>query len=519
MKNVFTKLKGIAASVLFLALSLAPLGSAKAESPRFNYLDGDHPLIYGLNLTKNETERKTAVTGTAGDVFEIALYYHNGVVNTTAHNTKLKVALPTETINKGALLRSTLWADNADTVTADMTATLDSDASLEFVPGTLKWFPSYKTGDAPSALPVGQVESNLFQDSGINIGDVNGCWDYKGYILFQVKTAKILPGVIVQNKIAKNITTGETGTDIKANAGDVIEYTLTTTNTGAQDISAVISDDISDILEYADVTNLPANAEVKNGVISFNTNGPMYSKTFAPGAVENDVFKVKVKSPLPMTPESGTHFDFVMYNLFGNVVNVRLQKPAPGVASVKMQKDVRNFTAGEINFADEISAKPGDTLEYKISFRNDGQGVADSVRITDILPLYTQFMSGTTVMSINDGQEHTVGDLLTGDGILIGTLNPNDFGYIKFKVLTKATLADGEKLLNTANLKFGTVSLSDTALTKIAVTQTVTPVAETSLPKTGAESWILALLLVPAAYAVRKYLEKRKTLSYKIANY
>ncbi len=518
MRDILKKLKGIVAGALFLAISLAPLNSAKAESPRFNYLDGDNPLIYGLNLTKGETARKTAVTGTAGDVFEIALYYHNGVVNTTAHNTKLKVNMPAETSNKSALLRSTLWADNADTVTADMSATLDSDSTLEFVPGTLRWFPSFKDGDLPTALPTGQTEANLFKDSGLNVGDVNGCWQYKGYILFQVKTTKILPGAIAQSKTAKNLTTGETGTDIKATPGDLIEYTLITKNTGAQSINAIISDDISDILEYSDVANLPANSEVKNGVISFNTN--LATKTFAPGAIETDIFKVKVKNPLPTTPQSGTHFDYVMYNLFGNVVNVRLQKPAPGVANVKMQKDVRNFTAGEINYADENTAKPGDTLEYKISFRNDGQGVAEAVKITDVLPLYTQFMSGTTVISINDGQERTVGDMLTGDGILIGTLNPNDFGYIKFKVLTKATLANGEKLLNTANLKFGTVSLSDTALTKITVA-VVVPATTTQpiLPKTGAESWLLLVLLVPAVYLVRKFIARRKLLTTKIANY
>jgi len=520
VKKIFKKLKGIIAGILLLGLSLAPLGGAKAEGPRFNYLDGDHPLIYGLNLTKNETERKTAITGAAGDVFEVALYYHNGVVNTTAHNTRLKVSMPDQTTNKTGLFRTTLTADNADSISADMSISLGDEANFQFVPGTLKWFPNYKTGNLPSPFPSGENENNLFKDGGFNVGDVNGCWDFKGYLIFQVKTAKIVPGVIVRSKIAKNITTGESGVNIKANPGDIIEYRLSTKNVGKQLVNIQPYDDISDILEYSDIANVPQNAEVRNGVITFDTN--LSTQSIAPGVSKVHTFKVKVKNPLPATPQSGFHFDYIMYNLYGNSVTVNLQKPVPGKPSVNLQKDVRNFTASETGFADENSAKPGDTLEYKISFKNSGSGSANSVKITDSLPLHTKFMSGTTILSMNDGQEKTVGDLLTGEGIVIGTLNPKDFGYIKFKVLTSASLANGEKLVNTANLKFDSVNLSDLATTKIvaqaATANPVTPI-QPNLPKTGAESWIIALLLAPASYIVYTFLKRKKALKMKVANY
>lgn len=521
--------KTIIGLATIFAMLLPSLSGAADLTPRFNFLQGDHPVISGTNLTKNGATRESTVNADLGDIIEVQVYYHNGYESTTARNTRVAVSVPSITVNKQAVLTASISADNASSITQTIVdghpvglnglyINSNTEANVEFVPGTLRWYPNYTNGSSAQPLPNGQTEAKLFQSGGVNIGDVNGCWQYKGYILFQIKLTATPVSNIVLSKVAKNLTTGISGVNISADPGDLIEYSLITKNAGNVPVNIAVSDDLSDILEYADIAGVGDSGVVSNGTLSY----PVVS--IAPGASLVDVFKVKVKNPLPTNPETGFHFDYVMYNFYGNQVVVNLPRPVITAPKMTIQKDVRDFTTNETNFVDENSAKPGDTLEYKISFKNIGGSSADNVVVFDALPANTRYLAGTTILSMNDGQERTAGDgIVTAAGINIGSIQAGAYGYIKFKVLIGTDTIDKQVLLNTGNLKYIGGTLTDTAKTNIAITIIPkepikpTPVVP-GLPKTGAESWIIPILVVFAAGVYGMYQRRKKLLEKKLAS-
>ena len=367
-----------------LAGVLAPLASVKAADtvgPRFNVLPDDYKTLRGGNKTNNELSRNAVVTGVAGDTVSGLVYYHNGVLNTTANNTKVKVTFPAQTTNKKATVSVNLSADNAENVINDtMEIQLDQDAKLTFVSGSVQWMPNFTDTTKPAvALPNGQTGNEIITPAGVNLGGINGCWNYIGYVYFLVKTDKI-------------------------------------------------------------EAKLPA---------------------------------------------------------------------------LKIEKTVRDFTVNEATFVKENEAKPGDVLEYKISYSNTGEGPAANVTVSDVLPANVTYLANTTVL--NDGTgEKMVADGIAQSGISLGAIANGTTGYVKFKATISSSVAANQTLTNTGYLLFNKQNLSDTAKTKIVVNVIVTPGqpgAGNPLPQTGAETYIITALIVAAGYVTAKYLKKRKELA------
>ncbi len=134
--------------------------------------------------------------------------------------------------------------------------------------------------------------------------------------------------IIAYQKKAKNITKNVADANgTTASAGDVIEYSLTTTNFGKGDAKDFVlaSEQIADILEYA---NLDFNS--LNGA-SFDQEGKVLSwdkkLTIKPSESVTKTFRVTIKDPLPQTPTpSGNRgsFDLTMTNVYGNTVEIKL---------------------------------------------------------------------------------------------------------------------------------------------------------------------------------------------------
>jgi fimbrial isopeptide formation D2 family protein len=142
--------------------------------------------------------------------------------------------------------------------------------------------------------------------------------------------APVAPGQpnIVESKAAAILnpdgtTKGDAATTA-ANAGDVIEYTLTTTNNGkgaAKDY--IVTDDMSDVLEYADVLD-SHGATVSNGIMTWPKT------TLAINQSNIITLQMKVKSPIPTRPTSisdPNSFDLKLDNVYGNAIRVSLITP------------------------------------------------------------------------------------------------------------------------------------------------------------------------------------------------
>lgn len=514
MRKFWEKIKrGLSAFVVtaFLAQAILP-ATAQASGPVFNSMNGDKELLRGANVTNAEQTWNDPITGNAGDTFAGLVYYHNGTDNTVAQNTRVKVTIPAQTSGKTADLQAVIRADNASPVSDSLTVNLNSDAKIEFIPGSVVWYPDQNQQPGVSApLPLGQSGDEIVSANGLNLGSINGCWEYAGFVVFKFKTIKSNPALIVTSKIAKNLTTGTEGTDIKASAGDQIRYTLTTSNTGGSATSVTVSDNVSDILDYADLVSSSENGVFNGSTITWP------AVNIDAGATLTKTFTVKVKNPLPTTAQSGYRFDWIMYNVYGNAVYVRLTPPVTEDANLIVDKTVRNFTAGETIFVESNEAYAGDTLEYKIVFRNTGLGNADSVTISDVLPANVSYIVGTTVISQVDSAERSLADGITGNGVTVN-VPAGSYGYIKFKVITSAGIAGGEILINTAHLKYASKDASDTASTKIKVKSATPIVKGTELPKTGAETLVIGAMLALAAGIYFIYRERKKRLAQLLAS-
>jgi len=492
------KVLGVALVSVLLSQSIAPALSANATSePRFNFLEDDLPLIRGANKSAGETDWHNPVDGRVGDTFAGIVYYHNGVPETVAENTHVRVNLPAQTTNGKLVVGATVSASNASPVSGSMTVNLDGDATVSLIPGTVQWFPNYRATGTPAQPLLGGQSGNELVGSGLNIGPINGCWDYVGYVVFQFKTNELPQSKIIQSKIAKNLVTGEEGTDIFANPGDEVLYTLTTKNTGNIAADYVIEDNVSDILELANFVEASMGGVISGGIIRYP------AVRIAAGETTIRTFKVKVMNPQPTNTQDGKHFDCTMENFYGNLVLVKIGKP--GKPTLKIEKLVRNVTINEASFVKQNQAKSGDILEYKITFTNTG-AKADNIVITDTLPVNTSLVSGSIILE-KSGAQRNLSDNVLSDGAEIGSLSQNETGVIRFRVRVGSGVANDEILCNTAFLHFNKAMIQDTAKTKIVITPVPT---KPELPMTGAETPILSLLFTTTGAL---YLKLRKAKS------
>lgn len=672
IRNLINKIKpkakyilsvlGIAAVVSQGAFAINQLS---ANSPRFNFMNGDYELFRGANQTQNETVWKDPVDGNVGDTFKGIIYYHNGMVDTVAENTRIKVTIPASTSGNSAVLSARISADNAETVTdtvvdgvvvgqSGLTVNLDSSANLELVPGSVRWYPDQQNNpNIPATLPFGQTGDEITSANGINLGNINGCWEYAGYVVFSFRSVVNTAPALTVDKTVKNVTVGgsyaeevnasadnevefkitvsnpgsEDLSDVnfrdalpadltfvsnsmklyragsgtpeqlsdgvaseifgsgwnmgdlefgaaKANtfvfsttapaeisvakqvvntayasagslsdndnarvnlvpdetpnivlhknarnlssgqdaeirmiggrevlaldavAGESIKYTLSTSNTGnASAEDYIIEDGIADILEYAQVTAVSDGGSVVDGTSGNEAKLVRYPEvTIEPGETVTYTFTVEVYDPIPNNPPAGYSYDMQMYNCYGDEVIVILSRPTPPqpTPELRIEKLVRDFTINQVDFVDHNEAIAGDTLEYLIRFSNVGDGPADQIKFTDLLPANTQYIPGTTIISINGEIEHTLSDGITADGVMLDTLAAGDSGYIKIKAITFAGIAAGETLVNTASLVDDGVTISDTAQTTFKAPVVLTPAP--ILPKTGAENIIISLV-------------------------
>lgn len=132
---------------------------------------------------------------------------------------------------------------------------------------------------------------------------------------------------IVQNKRASNITAGlADANNTTAKAGDVIEYTLSASNTQKYTTASkyVIKENIGDILQYADVVDLSGGVLDKHDVVAWPAQDIKASQTV------QAKFTVKVKDPIPATPVAASDpgsFDMTMTNTYGDTVIIKLPPP------------------------------------------------------------------------------------------------------------------------------------------------------------------------------------------------
>lgn len=128
---------------------------------------------------------------------------------------------------------------------------------------------------------------------------------------------------LILSKSAVNITrNGQTADGTTAQGGDTIQYTLRVQNQGKATVKGfVIQDNLTDILEYSDITDMAGASLSSDKIINWPAVDISANTTIS------RTFSVRIKNPVPQTPVSASNpgsFDLTMTNVYGNVINIKL---------------------------------------------------------------------------------------------------------------------------------------------------------------------------------------------------
>jgi uncharacterized repeat protein (TIGR01451 family) len=115
------------------------------------------------------------------------------------------------------------------------------------------------------------------------------------------------------------------------------------------------------------------------------------------------------------------------YN-FAATVTVLARVRVPGI---QIDKQVR--VKGQTAWTTSNTAKPGETLEYQIAYKNAGNSTHNSVLIRDNLPPKMQYVAGSTKLKNTNGVK-SVADGVTTTGIIVGSYLPGGAAYVLFEV-------------------------------------------------------------------------------------
>lgn len=152
---------------------------------------------------------------------------------------------------------------------------------------------------------------------------------------------------ISNNKLVSNLTKSQTDAHNQTAApGDILEYKLLTINSGTATARKYdkLTDDVDDLLEYADVIEISNEGKLNDGEIAWKAVDIKSKETVT------RTFKVKVKNPLPATPRSSSDpqsYDLQIDNTYGNTVTVKLAAPTVAKAVETAATTLPNTGPGE----------------------------------------------------------------------------------------------------------------------------------------------------------------------------
>jgi len=445
-----------ALTLAFQAPKFEAVPVKSADAPRFNYLANDHDMLRGAKV--NEAGWSDPVSANVGDRVAVLFYYHNGVVNTTAHHTTLRVDLPagSDTSHK---LTSYLWAEGLQAVSNTvvdgniiggdgLTINLPTSGRLEYVPGSTRW---YQNGSQTGV----QVPDSINSVSGLDIGDVQGCWQYSGYVSFLIDIKG--EAKLGMSKAVAHIGDATWQEEISASRGDEVIYRLNIQNNGNDSAkNVVIKDILPDKMNYIPGTTYLYTKDNLNGVKQsdaiFTSNGLQLPDVF-PGTsnMVTVTYHTKVQTTIPDT--CGYYLNNVAKLYMGGTEQAMDQAKVTIRCESKilfLEKTVK----GSNGWVKQNIGNLGDEVEYRIVIKNNGNVDLTNVIASDVLPLFVNYKAGSTTI---DGA--TANDQLISGGLNMGTLKPAQQKTITFiGKIYGCPPAGGYSLFNTAYAKADSVT-------------------------------------------------------------
>jgi uncharacterized repeat protein (TIGR01451 family) len=336
---------------------------------------------------------------------------------------------------------------------------LASAGRLEYVPGSTKMW--RKTPNQwGTSLPDGITSS-----AGLNIGSITGCWEYAGYVTFRAKV--MTPASIVIDKYVAYPGTGYSWSTVLENAkeGETVAWKIPVRNAGQTDAKGVaIKDTLPAGLTYIAGTTVyfgpdaPANGyQMPDGITA---NGLAINNLKAGEAnIVYFVFQTKINTNLTYGSNGIAELINKVTATYNNAsVTDQAMVKVTGETGMAIEKKVWNGSAWvETNYINL-----GDRIKYQITITNTGQVPVNGVIVSDVIPMYTKIVSGTTKIDgvVNSG-------IINDGGISLGSMVAGTSKVVNFEVSTYGCPPVGDyTLVNNAFVRANNViAISDTAKT------------------------------------------------------
>ena len=399
LKNIWSKTKKFVPFLLMGALFSGFVFARPAASsgPEFNIFPNDVKTFRVANSNQN-TDWQNAVDATDGETVSFLVYYHNGIENTVAQNTTIKVALPTGPATEFTPQVS-LFADNtAKVVTDTVTINADQTVNLSYIPGTTQIFRN--RSDVAENLPDGIVSA-----SGVNIGNIQGCWDFAGYVTFQAKlTAPEQPkeGKLDLEKMVAN-STRDQGTQnwaeqTVAGEGEFVAFRMFISNPGEAKLAEVnLKDTLPAGLEYAPNTTTITRAGQTSNLSDGITGAGVSINNLEPG-IANGIYvifqaRVKISDNATLVNTAVATSGELQAEDQATVIVEKTHTAIP-----TLTKGVLNVTRGETNYLENTTSANGETVEFEINAKNIGDLAITDLTLNDYLPAGLAFVGDPTIV-------------------------------------------------------------------------------------------------------------------------
>ncbi len=168
---------------------------------------------------------------------------------------------------------------------------------------------------------------------------------------------------------------------------------------------------------------------------------------------------------------------------------------------------------GTDDYKEEITVKPGDTIDFKVQYQNTGTINQLQIKAYDAMPNGLTYVNGTSFFRSNFNTEgNFISDNLFNGGANLGDFKPGDSMTLTYKV----EVADDEKIFPCGDTKvYNNASIATengTGYDKVAVT-VHRDCEPKELPKTGATEIVLATVVIASiGTGTAYYVASRKQL-------
>ena len=175
---------------------------------------------------------------------------------------------------------------------------------------------------------------------------------------------------------------------------------------------------------------------------------------------------------------------------FATVKPAQTPAPAPTTSDFTIQKDVR--IKGTSQWSDSVNGTEGDTVQYRVTYKNTGTTTQKNVVLQDMLPASLTYVAGSSNLTnaTHSNGVKTSDNVVTSNGLNIGTLAKGTTATLTFEARETQALNCNSTLYATNTIKAtsGSVTKSDSAQLTVSKTcQTTTPAPAPTTPAAPAQ--------------------------------